>query len=86
MRLTRRVLALTGGQHLPKDGFLDLGLVHTGAGDHAFNHGCTQIVGGCVGERSIEAADGGAPCGNDNNIGHLVPLPGQGRGGGYPPG
>jgi hypothetical protein len=59
MRLTRRVLALTGGQHLAQDRLLDLGLVDAGAGDDRLDHRGAQIMRRGIGERAVEAAHGG---------------------------
>jgi GTP-binding protein len=44
MRLTRRVLALRGGQHLPEYGFRDIRLVDAGPRDQLLEHGRAAVV------------------------------------------
>jgi hypothetical protein len=52
--LAGRVLALTGGQHLAQDGFLDLGLVDAGAGHHGLDHGGAQVMRGGVANEPLK--------------------------------
>ena len=70
MRLTRRVLALTGAQNLTQNGLADLALVNPGARHQRFQHGGTQIMGGGVGEGAGKRTHGGAGGGGDNDICH----------------
>ena len=74
MRLSRRILALTGGQHLTEDGFLDLGLVDTCTRYNGFDHRGTKVMRRDIGERAVETAHGGTARRHDYDIGHLDPL------------
>ncbi len=70
MRLTCRVLALTSGQHLTQNGFLNFGLVDAGARDNLVNHRCAQIMCRSVGKCAVKTADSSPCCRNDYDIGH----------------
>ena len=61
---------MTGGQHLPQDGFRNLCLVDSGAGDDRLDHRGTKIMGWGRGEGTVETADGSAGGRDDNDIGH----------------
>ena len=74
MRLTRRVLPLPRRQHLAKDGFLNLGLVDTGARHDGFQHRRPKFMGGRRAKDAVETADGRAGRGNDYDIGHEAIL------------
>ncbi len=62
MGLTGRVLTLTGGENLTKDGFADLALVDACALDKGFQNGRAKIVCRCIREASAKTADRRARC------------------------
>ncbi len=72
MRLPRRVLALTGREHLTEDRFGHLGLVDPGAAHDGVEHRGAKLMGGRVGESAVEAADSRAASRYDYDIGHEI--------------
>ena len=75
MRLTRRVLALRGGQDLTQDRLAHLGLVDPGAFDDACKNRGAQGMRGRIGERAVETPHGRAAGSYDYDIGHLHDPP-----------
>ena len=70
MRLTCGVLALTGGQNLPQNGFRYFGFVDSRACDDRFQNGRAKVMCGGIGESAAERPDSRAGCGYDNYVGH----------------
>ncbi len=58
--LACRFPALGGSQDLSEDGFADFVFFDACALNEGFQHGGVRVMGGCVGERTAEAADAGA--------------------------
>jgi hypothetical protein len=70
-RLTRRVLASAGGQHLAHDHFINLRTVQTGLFQQLADHRRAQINGGHAGQRTLETADRGTRGGNNYDVLHF---------------
>ena len=65
-----QVLTAGQGQNLTQDGFRNLAFLDTGAVDHGFKNGGSQIMGGRVCEAARKASHGGPGRGCDDDIGH----------------
>ncbi|MCY1372156.1 hypothetical protein D9M69_593420 [compost metagenome] len=69
--LARRVLAGACGEHLAEDDLIDLLALEAGLRQQLADHRGAQFLGGDVGQGALEAADGGAGGGDDNDVLHL---------------
>ena len=65
------VLAGACGEHLAEDDLVDLGPVEAGLGQQLADHSGAQLRRGDVGQRALEAADGGTGGGNDDDVLHV---------------
>ncbi|MNZ92263.1 hypothetical protein D3C78_1112830 [compost metagenome] len=72
--LAGRVLPGAGGEYLAENHLIDLCRVQPGLLQQALDHGSAQVYRRHVGQGTLEAADGGAGCGDDDHIVHLVVL------------
>ena len=68
-RLTRRVLARAGREHLAEDDLADLVAREPGALEQAGDHGRAELGRGGLGERAAELADRRAGGGDDDDVG-----------------
>ncbi len=73
-RLACRVLPGACGQHLAEDDLIDLRRLQPGLLQQAPDHGGTEVYRRYGGEGALEAADGGAGCGDDDHVVHVVVL------------
>ncbi|MNG06032.1 hypothetical protein D3C84_892520 [compost metagenome] len=72
--LTRRVLPGAGGQHLAHDHFIDFSRVQTGLRQQLTDHRSTEVYGGHIGQRALEAADGSTGGGDNDDFLHgMIP-------------
>ena len=68
-RLSGRVLALTAGQDLAHDHFVDFLGLHLGALERALDRGLAEIVSRDGAERAVERADGSTRRASDDDVG-----------------
>ncbi|MNR62708.1 hypothetical protein D3C85_1848110 [compost metagenome] len=68
--LARRVLAAACGEDLAEDHFIHLIALEARLGQQLADHGSAQFMGGNVRQGTLEAADGGAGSGDDNDVLH----------------
>ncbi|MCY1213583.1 hypothetical protein D9M72_253720 [compost metagenome] len=68
--LAGRVLAGAGGEHLAENHFIDLLALEAGLLQQLADHCSAQFMGGNIGQRALEAANGSAGGGNDYDVFH----------------
>jgi hypothetical protein len=70
-RLTRRILATTGGQHLTQNHFIDHVRLDAGFGQQPLDYVRTKIRSGNLRQRSAKLANCCSQCCNDYDVIHV---------------
>ena len=70
--LASGILSLPGGQNLPQDDFIHFVGIDLGVFKSGLDRDCAELVGGCIGKRTVEGSNRCSGCRGDNDVLHIL--------------